>query len=909
MRLCHFPFYDKNIYFCLDEKDPVGLFISEHNIFYDINYLEFLNFLPIDNGVVVDVGAGIGNHALYCGAVLNQKVYVLEENPEYQNLLKTNIFLNGFTDNIKIIPKRLDDKNTKSNAYNLDKHLSGQVVSYLKIHPNFHANEVVVGALDLIQKSKPIICIQYQVAVEYRQVNELLTQFNYQAVHFQGSLGENYAIFLSLDKVTESKFFLLQNAVGKLNLDYGKASVLYSKLSQPKVKAPELNDTDQLDYSIKINDNKIDYLLDRAANKEKELKMNVSIFTDPVAAAEEFFNKVNLLNKNILINLTSYTNIQGDYDHIQYLSNGEFIVNGKSYNNLKIPTPYNTILVRILIQQLRKQNKNIFVLTYADSNLRYAHEFFEQHGVNYGIVLNDIPDIKWAFWSYFTNASFITSLDSELVDRFKKQYIFPVRNVDAVNWNFDQLAQPYKPNIITNNASAIKKRVLLISYYALDMDIVGVMRANYWFKNIPSLSNEQLHIEMVTAVKPHNHYDNVHYVPDFGIESATIIDESEFAKHLQISQYMNTVALSWTKELVKYFDSINAKYDAVIITGNPFFHFEFSKYAKQKWGALIYQDYRDPMAANPRLRGNNQHLRQYHEDYFCSLADKVITVNQWCANHLSLLAPQPIEIIPNGYDDVVDQTEIPTKSNFENKPNSAKMAYLSNAKSSFVKSANSVLGQYEKLRMKPWIKNAKQHIKFLDMTTSDASAAKAKQLVSRIDGLTKLYSKNNRVIRLVYAGTFYEAASPKNLVDAIKAVIGYELHHFGSESKYTKTKNTRIVAHGRVPYAELLNNLEYLDIGVVYVTHDFESTTKIYDYIAKDMPVLVVTSLDNPRPESLYKELNGLEGIYWVVNDKEAITAFLRDYIHRPIQRERRQEYSRKYGTQKLIELILEGEK
>lgn len=926
MKLSHFQFGNKTVYFYLDEYcDPCSQFIDNHQTFYELEYLEFLNYLPINNGIVVDIGAGIGNHALYCSLFLNKKVYALELNSKKYEILKTNIFLNNSSKNVfpihsnpadkNIIFRQSVDKRLQNAIDYLDELIVDKNISYIKIDLNYCSQKVVTRLLESIKRSGPVIVFQYKMASQYSEVNEILSSKNYRAIHRTSPFGLNYAIFISLDKATESAIASLQNLASSLTFNLGECD---ETDFQNEMDLTEENSglalADRVNWSANINDDVIKGLLQRAEYKEEYLKSSLSFFEDPVAAAELFLSKTELSCNNVLINLTGFTKNIGHYDHIQYLPNGDFLVNDVAYKNLKIPSPYNTILIRMLIQTFKKQNKNIFIITYADSNLKYAHEFFEQYGVNYGLILNDIPDIKWSHWAHLANASFITSFDSDIIERFKKQYIFPIRGINEIEWVFDRLIAPYKVNIV--KSSKEKKRVLLISYYALDMDIVGVMRANYWFANVPHLSNGDIHIEMATAIKPHYAYNNVHYVPDFGIESATIINEVEFEKHLSISQYMNTMALSWTKELIKYFDGINAHYDVVIMTGNPFFHFEFSNYAKQRWGAQVYQDYRDPMAVNPRLLDEKQEFRQHHEDYFCSLADKVITVNQWCANNLSILAPQPIEVIPNGYNDVLFDSETVIRSQndkfindkFMNKPHSSKMAYLSRAKGRVVNSANTFLSQYEKLRKKPWLENIQKRFDILNVATSDASALKAKKIISQLDGMVKLYSRNDRVIRLVYAGTFYAAANPTNLINAVKSVIGYELHHFGSESKYMKTKNARITSHGRVSHAEVFDSLQYLDIGVVFVSHDFESTTKIYDYIARDMPILVITALDNPRPLSLYQELEGLEGVYWVVNDKEAITAFLKDYVHRPIQRTRKHEYSREYGTKRLIKLILDGE-
>ncbi|MDO4896263.1 MAG: glycosyltransferase [Moraxella sp.] len=575
---------------------------------------------------------------------------------------------------------------------------------------------------------------------------------------------------------------------------------------------------------------------------------------------------------NVLINLTRHNFDFRNVIHFEQSSvklNNVLICSVDAGNIL-------TILDNIVIC-LYEMKATPFVVASEIKQIAKAHNYFEVYKINYGILIEGIiPQINWQYWTYFSNSSFIIATTKQALYEFRAKYIFQIQWWEDFVFSSGYF-DGYQALCSEPDESSIK-RLLIVSYFGIDLNAVGVLRARYWFENIKSISGNKIHVELATATRPTHFMENVHYIPDFGINSSLCTNAVEKDLSKCYENKVNTIGLSWNKELVSYFDKINKEYDIVLITGNPFLHFYFTIYSKLTWKAFVIQDYRDPLARNPRMNPDFIDDRARFEDEFCDMADAVVTVNQPCVDLLSSYSPKPIHVIANGYDDrcLIEHNVTNAKTagyvmtSLENKIFQKIKAYkyeLDTIPSYFVKSMD-------------WIA---QHQ----------------------DVFPKGISSNEQVLRLVYAGSFSSDRNPKNLIGAVSSLLGYEFHHFGSSSKLFQSNNPRIVSHGKIEQGDIYSQLRTYNLGVVYCGHDFESTTKIYDYIACDLQILIITSEQNPRPLTLREELKDVEGVYWVKNTKQDIEKFLRNFKYCSIKRINIESFSRGFGTKKLIDLIL----
>ncbi len=873
MRYKQIVFNNEKINFILFDNEYISNYIYDNNSFYELENLEILNYLPLEEGVFLDIGANIGNHTLYFSKILKRDVYAFEPVRENYNLLRKNILINDLK-NIKTFNIALGMCNSKVTLRQNYQDNSGtweivdytgdidiiplddininKKISYMKIDVEGHELEVLKGAINTIKTNLPLLSIEFHSGNKFKELKDFLSTLGYVEILVLGR--SNNAIFIHSSKISKQDLLILQNFLLQL--------IRRDSLKSFQSYIPEAVKRNTFD-TFNINNQKIvitnryrNKLLDKAYLKELEFEVEDDLENKVYC---EIIEKIrDIKDKKIVINFSNFSNI--GFNELKF-------IDGKIYFNDEEIAGISDLSSKTLLDIIRKIINNFdykfyTLVNFDEINLKFAHELFELNNIEYGIFVDSVKKLHWEKWSLISNANLIFSNDKEVIEEFKKNYIFNIKYKDFIS--DEKVFDNFKPSIKVNKN---KKRVLIISYYYKPVLSVGIFRPEYWFENLSELSKGEFEVELVTAMRQVEKKDNIHYVPDFGTVTGITTPIDIKIEHEKIKKMVNTVAFSWTSSLEEYFNSHpEYKYDYVILTGNPFMHFYFSEYAKKKWNAKVLQDYRDPMGKNPRFYSKdpaitklNEEMRQKYEDIFCSMSDKVITVNEYCANLLSDLAPKPIEVIRNGYNDkIVDNLD--------------------------KKLLEEVGAKYPKIPFE----------------------SKKSSLLSFLFRKRKKRSPNNRVIRLCYAGSFAHDRKPENLINSVKNVLGYELHHFGTPyPKIEKSTNKRLVSHGKKSYEEVIANLKYMDIGVVYCSHDFESTTKIYDYIACNNIILVITSKENPRPFTLSKELEGLEHVYWVVNDEKEITKFLTSTIFpEKINRPQREAFSRKAGTMKLINLL-----
>ena len=97
--ICEFIAHGKRFNFFVSNPDDL---IQKHHIrgkLYETEELEIIKKNIGFNSICYDVGANIGNHAVFMAQVLEaRKVYVFEVNPPTCHLLKINVLLNSLSD-------------------------------------------------------------------------------------------------------------------------------------------------------------------------------------------------------------------------------------------------------------------------------------------------------------------------------------------------------------------------------------------------------------------------------------------------------------------------------------------------------------------------------------------------------------------------------------------------------------------------------------------------------------------------------------------------------------------------------------------------------------------------------------------------------------------------------------------
>ena len=139
------------------------------------------------------------------------------------------------------------------------------------------------------------------------------------------------------------------------------------------------------------------------------------------------------------------------------------------------------------------------------------------------------------------------------------------------------------------------------------------------------------------------------------------------------------------------------------------------------------------------------------------------------------------------------------------------------------------------------------------------------------------FSDTDGKIHLVHAGTLFADRSPVALLGALDPEK-HQLHHVGSMAGVPEGDNEALVLHGTLPYEQTLSVIGSGQCGVVFVTETgFETPTKVYDYLAYGLDILIVTS--GPiGGGALASALKGYPNVYWAANEPESLAAFVANY-------------------------------
>ncbi len=168
--------------------------------------------------------------------------------------------------------------------------------------------------------------------------------------------------------------------------------------------------------------------------------------------------------------------------------------------------------------------------------------------------------------------------------------------------------------------------------------------------------------------------------------------------------------------------------------------------------------------------------------------------------------------------------------------------------------------------------------------------------------------RNDDVIKFVHAGQFYAYDSLENLLAALTPGK-HSFHHVGEIAGIPQSVRNydTLVAHGRKSYTDTLRIISECDCGIVFLSeYNFETGTKIFDYLAMGIDILLCTAGET-RQGVLWEMLASREGVYWCRNTKSEIMEFISTYRPTRKQKDLRvsaQKFSRRNSTKLLLQQI-----
>ena len=167
------------------------------------------------------------------------------------------------------------------------------------------------------------------------------------------------------------------------------------------------------------------------------------------------------------------------------------------------------------------------------------------------------------------------------------------------------------------------------------------------------------------------------------------------------------------------------------------------------------------------------------------------------------------------------------------------------------------------------------------------------------------YKQQEGPINLVYAGSLYVDRSALSLIDAISSTDDFIFNHIGNVNPDIKhSKN--VISHGLKSYSDTIKLMNEFQVTLIFTSgYSFESTTKIFDYIALNKVVLILTE-GEVKTGALHDITKGYPNVYWANNTSDAIDTVLAEIKSTPFSYSsfEHMKYSREEGLKQLIHLM-----
>lgn len=159
-------------------------------------------------------------------------------------------------------------------------------------------------------------------------------------------------------------------------------------------------------------------------------------------------------------------------------------------------------------------------------------------------------------------------------------------------------------------------------------------------------------------------------------------------------------------------------------------------------------------------------------------------------------------------------------------------------------------------------------------------------------------------LTFVYTGKFY--FDPVFLVRATQNKGGL-LNYYGADGERIDDSFKGVKEHGLVSYKDSINAIAKSDVGIIQTYgEDFQSTTKLFDYIRCKKPILIISDKYLNRG-SINDELKDYPNVFWSRNSQKEIEKTIdeiRNHEYIEPKDDFVNEYSRGRQMEKLIELI-----
>lgn len=164
--------------------------------------------------------------------------------------------------------------------------------------------------------------------------------------------------------------------------------------------------------------------------------------------------------------------------------------------------------------------------------------------------------------------------------------------------------------------------------------------------------------------------------------------------------------------------------------------------------------------------------------------------------------------------------------------------------------------------------------------------------------------KLDQSVSFSYAGKFYFDPGP--IQEAINR-MQVHLNYIGPDENQLNLESEFIHSKGFVDYPTALEVIGANDVGIIQTFgHEFQSTTKIFDYVRCERAILIV-SADKLHEGSIHDELTNYPNVFWAKNDANSIAQAIEDIKNSTYRKPSvgfADKYSRKHQLKNVVELV-----
>jgi FkbM family methyltransferase len=185
-------------------QDHIQRLILHSNAFYEQSMLEDIGPRLPEGGLVLDIGANIGNHTVFFAKVLGAKVLCFEPNPAVQAILKANVDLNNLGDRVEVHnialgaeagTGRVENENPSNlgmakvvrsdggvRIARLDDIIKNEHVDLVKIDVEGMESDVLRGATATLHRCRPLLLIECGTLESLTSVEAQLRPLGYRKI-------------------------------------------------------------------------------------------------------------------------------------------------------------------------------------------------------------------------------------------------------------------------------------------------------------------------------------------------------------------------------------------------------------------------------------------------------------------------------------------------------------------------------------------------------------------------------------------------------------------------------------------------------------------------------------------------------------------------------------------------------